>query len=143
MLEIRENTIIPLGYGKFVRSDKIVALDPIEDNRGPGRRTLVYIENLKNPIVASRTETSILAKMSKTPEEVLEATSAVELLQDILDDIEQIGPMLRKSILDEAGLDLDRIQDKIEEILSHDLDSIDGWWIRKIKKHQKSDASLS
>ncbi len=47
MLEIRENTIIPLGYGKFVRSDKIVALDPIEDNRGPGRRTLVYIENLK------------------------------------------------------------------------------------------------
>lgn len=126
MLEIRENTIIPLGYGKFVRSDKIVALDPIEDNRGPGRRTLVYIENLKNPIVASRTETSILANMSKTPKEVLEATSAMELLQDILDDIEQIGPMLRKSILDEAGLDLDRIQGKIEEILSHDLDSIDG-----------------
>lgn len=122
-MEIRENTIIPLGYGKFVRSDKIVALDPIENNRGPGRRTLVYIENLPNPIVASRTETSILAKMSETPQEVLEATAAMELLQDILDDIEQIGPMLRKSILDEAGLDLERIQGKIEEILTHNLDS--------------------
>ena len=126
ILEIRENTIIPLGYGKFVRSDKIVALDPIEDNRGPGRRTLVYVENLNNPIIASRTENSILANMSKTPRDVLEATAAMELLQDILDDIEQIGPMLRNSILDEAGLDLDRIQSKIEEILTHDLDSIDG-----------------
>lgn len=125
-MEIRENTIIPLGYGKFVRSDKIVALDPIEDNRGPGRRTLVYVENLNNPIIASRTENSILANMSKTPRDVLEATAAMELLQDILDDIKQIGPMLRNSILDEAGLDLDRIQSKIEEILTHDIDSIDG-----------------
>ncbi len=125
MLEIRGNTIVPLGYGKFVRSDKIVALVPIEDNRGPGRRTLVYVEGLDEPIVASRTETSILANMSETPKDVLEATAALELLQDILDDIEQIGPMLRKSILDEAGLDLDRIQSKIEEILSHDLDSME------------------
>ncbi len=124
-MEIRENTIVPLGYGKFARSDKIVALIPIEDNRGPGRRTLVYVENLDEPIVASRTETSILANMSETPKDVLEATAALELLQDILDDIEQIGPMLRKSILDEAGLDLDRIQSKIEEILSHDLDSME------------------
>ncbi|NLV77409.1 MAG: hypothetical protein GX023_10620 [Tissierellia bacterium] len=124
-MDIRENAIIPLGYGKFVRADKIVALEPIEDNRGPGRRTLVYVENLNDPIIASRTETSILSNMTKAPKDVLEATSAMELLHDILDDIEQIGPMLRKSILDEAGLDLDRIQTKIEEILTHDLESID------------------
>lgn len=124
-MEIRENAIIPLGYGKFVRSDKIVALDPIEDNRGPGRRTLVYVENLKNPIIASRTETTILANMSKTPKEVLEATAALELLHDILDDIEQIGPMLRNSIRDEASLDLDRIESRIQELLAHDMDSIE------------------
>ncbi|MBZ2174410.1 hypothetical protein K8M07_04030 [Schnuerera sp. xch1] len=121
-MEIRENTLIPLGYGKFIRSDKIVALDPIEDNRGPGRRTLVYVENLNNPMVVSRTETSILANMSKTPEDILEATAALELLQDILDDIEQVGHMLRRSILDEAGLDLNRIETKIQEILTHDID---------------------
>lgn len=123
-MEIRENIVVPLGYGKFVRSDKVVALYPIEDNRGPGRRTLVYVENINNPVIASRTETSILANMSKTPKEVLEATAALELLQDILDDIEQIGPMLKKSIKEEAGLDLNRIEIKIKEILTDDAEFI-------------------
>ena len=121
-MEIRENVIIPLGYGKFVRSDKIVALDPIEENRGPGRRTYVYIEGLNNPLIASRTETSILANMVKTPKEVMEATAALELLHDILDDIQHIGPMLRKSIKEEADFNLDKIEQKIKEIHDHEND---------------------
>lgn len=121
-MEIRENAIIPLGYGKFVRSDKIIALDPIEENRGPGRRTYVYVEGIKNPLVGSRTDTSILASIVKTPKEVMEATAALELLQDILDDIEHIGPMLRKSIKEEADLNLDKIQMKIKEILNHEIE---------------------
>ncbi len=122
-MEVRGNIIIPLGYGKFVRSDKIISLEPIEDNRGPGRRTYVYVEQINKPITASRTETSILANMVKTPKEILEATAAFELLQDILDDIEQIGPMLRKSIKKEAGLDLNKIQSKIDEILTHEIEN--------------------
>jgi len=122
-MEIRENIIVPLGYGKFVRSDKIVALEPIEDDRDPGRRTRVYIEDLQNPIIASRTENSILANMVEVPREVIEATAAFELLQDILDDLQQIGPMLRRSIKDEANLDLDKIQKRIEEILKHEIDA--------------------
>ena len=121
-MEIREGIIIPLGYGKFVRSDKIIALEPIEDDRGPGRRTRVYIEEMNGPLIASRTETSILSNMLETPKEIIEATAALELLQDILDDIDQIGPMLRKSIKKEAGLDLDKIQLKIQEILEHEID---------------------
>ncbi len=38
-MEIKRNLIIPLGYGKFVRSDKIVGLEPIENDRGPCKRT--------------------------------------------------------------------------------------------------------
>lgn len=121
-MEPKANIIVPLGYGKFVRSDKIVALEPIEDDRGPGRRTRVYVEEIKKPIIASRTETSILANIVETPKEIMEATAALELLQDILDDIEQIGPMLRKSIKEEAGLDLDKIQKKIKEILTHEIE---------------------
>ena len=121
-MEIREGIIIPLGYGKFVRSDKIIALEPIEDDRGPGRRTRVYIEEMNGPLIASRTETSILSNMLETPKEIIEATAALELLQDILDDIDQIGPMLRKSIKKEAGVDLDKIQLKIQEILEHEID---------------------
>lgn len=122
LMETRENVIVPLGYGKFVRSDKVIALEPIEDDRGPGRRTLVYVEEMKNPMIASRTETSILANIVKTPREVLEATAALELLKDILDDMQHIGPMLRMSIKKEADFDIAKIQKKIEEILKHELD---------------------
>lgn len=117
LLEIREQVIVPLGYGKFVRSDKIIALEPIEDNRGPGRRTRVYVEQMPNPMIASRTEHAILKNIVQTPQEVLEATAALELLQDLLDDINQVGPMLRKSIKKEATLDLDQFELKIKEIL--------------------------
>ncbi|AOY76794.1 hypothetical protein [Clostridium formicaceticum] len=121
-MEVRENIVVPLGYGKFVRSDKIVALEPIEDNRGPGRRTHVYVEALKSPLVASRTETAILANIAETPAEIVEATAAFELLQDLLDDIQQVGPMLRKSIKKEAELDLDAIEKKIQEMLTRNFD---------------------
>ncbi len=120
-MEIRKDVIVPLGYGKYIRSDKIIALEPIENDRGPGKRTYVYVEEIKNPLIASRTETSILANIIETPKEIMEAIAALELLQDILDDIQQIGPMLRKSIKKEAGLDLDKIAMRIEEILNHDI----------------------
>lgn len=121
-MEIRENIMVPLGYGKFVRSDKITGLQPIEDDRGPGRRTIVYVEDIQTPVVASRTENSILANMVETPREVMEATAALELLQDILDDLQQIGPMLRKSIKKEAKLDVDKIEKRIREILEHEIE---------------------
>ncbi|MGI5972058.1 MAG: hypothetical protein ACOX7P_10125, partial [Oscillospiraceae bacterium] len=86
-METRMNVIVPLGYGKFARSDKIIALEPIEEDRGPGRRTRVYVEQITSPLIASRSENSIIANMVETPREVLEATAAFELLRDILDDL--------------------------------------------------------
>jgi hypothetical protein len=121
-MEMREQVIIPLGYGKFVRSDKIIALEPIEDNRGPGRRTKVYVEEMPYPLIASRSEHAIIANVVETPQETLEAMAALELLQDLLDDIKQIGPMLRKSIKKEATLDLDMFERKIKEVLEHQID---------------------
>ena len=74
-------------------------------------------------MVASRTENSILANMVEIPSEELEATAALELLYDIRDDIQQIGPMLRKSIKKEAEFDLDKIEKRINEILQHEIES--------------------
>lgn len=73
-------------------------------------------------MIASRTENSILASIVETPREVLEATATMELLQDILDDLERIGPMLRTSIKKEAELDLNKIEKRIEEILKHEIE---------------------
>jgi hypothetical protein len=56
-----------LGYGKYVRADRIYALEPIEgDDRGDGRRTHVWVEGMPDPVVASRTERTILADMGES-----------------------------------------------------------------------------
>jgi hypothetical protein len=63
--------MIFLGFGKYARADKIYALEPITgEDRGHGRRTLVWVDGIAEPIVASRTEQTILDDMT-------EATSVV------------------------------------------------------------------
>jgi hypothetical protein len=62
----REPRLIPLGYGKFVRADRIYALVPIEaEERAHGRRTYVHVEGLDRPIVASRSGRAILGDQEK------------------------------------------------------------------------------
>lgn len=119
-MDVRSNAVVPLGYGKYARADKIIALDPIEEEsqRGPGRRTRVYIEGIKEPIIGSRTERSILRDMVETPEESLKLQGAIELIEDLMDDLREIGPMLRRSIREEAGLDIDAIERRIVGVLS-------------------------
>ncbi len=52
--------MVPLGYGKFVRADRVYALVPLEGGeRGDGRRTLVHVEGIAEPLIASRSEAAI------------------------------------------------------------------------------------
>ena len=54
--------MVALGYGKFVRADRVFAVIPLPpDERGDGRRTYVHVDGLSEPIVASRSERAILA----------------------------------------------------------------------------------
>ena len=58
--------MIFLGFGKYARADKIYALEPIlGDERGGGRRTRVWVEGVETPLIASRTERTILADMGQ------------------------------------------------------------------------------
>ncbi len=51
-----------LGYGRFVRADRVFALVPLAAaERGDGRRTYVHVDGLSEPLVASRSERAILA----------------------------------------------------------------------------------
>jgi hypothetical protein len=53
-----------LGFGKYARADKIYALEPlVGDERGDGRRTRVWVDGVSTPLVASRTERTILHDM--------------------------------------------------------------------------------
>jgi hypothetical protein len=61
-----EPRMVFLGFGKYARADKIFALEPIRgDERGDGRRTRVWVEGVANPIIASRTERTILHDMGE------------------------------------------------------------------------------
>jgi len=56
--------MIFLGFGKYVRADRIYALEPITgDERGSGSRTLVWVEGIPEPVVASRTQETILSEI--------------------------------------------------------------------------------
>jgi hypothetical protein len=58
--------LVPLGYGKFVRADRVYALLPLEGaERGDGRRTLVHVEGIEQPIVASRSEVAIAEDLAE------------------------------------------------------------------------------
>jgi hypothetical protein len=59
-----EPRMVFLGFGKYIRSDRIYGLEPLAaDERGSGARTRVWVEGIPEPVVASRTERSILADM--------------------------------------------------------------------------------
>jgi hypothetical protein len=57
-----ETKLVSLGYGRYVRADRIFALVPLEPGeRGDGRRTYVHVDGISEPLVASRSERAILA----------------------------------------------------------------------------------
>jgi hypothetical protein len=77
--------MVSLGFGKFARADRIYALEPLRgDDRGGGRRTRVWIEGIPDPIVASRTERTILHDMGQ------DAGTQSPIVDDALDLAERL-----------------------------------------------------
>jgi hypothetical protein len=84
--------MIFLGFGKYVRADKIYALEPLgPGERGHGARTRVWVEGIAEPIVASRTERAIVAAMGGNPaaEQSRIVDEALDLAQRVADAAEQ------------------------------------------------------
>ena len=106
-MKIQNGYMVPLGYGKYFRSDAIVGIEPIEQDRGIGQRTKVYVEGLTQPIVASRTEGVILRDMLESDEnttsDFIASVQQTEMLRDIMESIVDIPPMLR-SMIKEVGI---------------------------------------
>jgi hypothetical protein len=74
-----------LGFGKWARADRIYALEPITgDDRGGGRRTRVWIDGVAEPILAGRTERTILHDMGQ------DAATATVVLDEALDLAERV-----------------------------------------------------
>ena len=88
-----------LGFGKWARADRIYALEPITgDERGGGRRTRVWIDGIAEPILAGRTERTILHDMGQ------DAATATVVLDDALDLAERVAKAVDEGSFDVRDL---------------------------------------
>jgi len=88
-----------LGFGKYARADRIYALEPIlGGERGHGRRTRVWVEGVADPIVASRTERTILHDMGQ------DAQVGTPVLDEALALAERIAEQAESGRVDLADL---------------------------------------
>jgi hypothetical protein len=94
-----EPRMVFLGFGKFARADRIYALEPLRgDERGGGRRTRVWVEGIAEPIVASRTERTILQDMGQ------DAASQAPLVDEALDLAERLAAAVEAGRVDLGDL---------------------------------------
>ena len=97
-----------LGFGKWARADKIYALEPITgDDRGGGRRTRVWVDGVTHPILAGRTERTILADMGHD-----DATATSVILDDALDLAERVV-----KAVDEGSFDVKDLGKRARRVL--------------------------
>ena len=88
-----------LGFGKWARADKIYALEPITgDDRGGGRRTRVWVDGIADPILAGRTERTILSDMGQ------DAAAATVVLDDAIDLAERVAKAVDEGSFDVRDL---------------------------------------
>ena len=88
-----------LGFGKYARAEEFDAVEPLTgDERGGGRRTRVWIEGVPEPIVAGRTERTILHDMGQ------DAAAAVPIVDDALDLARRIVEDAEKGRVDLGDL---------------------------------------
>ncbi|HEX9728147.1 MAG TPA: hypothetical protein VGA37_06570 [Gemmatimonadales bacterium] len=106
-MDVIPDRMVYLGYGKYWRSDAIVGLMPIEEARGPGRRTDVYTATLDHPITASRSEQAILQDMAIASDEVFRMQEVREVLADLADGLGDLPDVLRRMLATEAHFDVD------------------------------------
>ena len=93
-----------LGFGKWARADRIYALEPITgDERGGGRRTRVWIDGIAEPILAGRTERTILHDMGQDAAAVGSPLidEAIELAERLVEQAESgrvdLGDLRRRA----------------------------------------------
>lgn len=113
-MEIKRDRMVSLGYGRYWRSDRILGLMPIEDERGPRRRTNVFVDGRPDPIVASRSEQAILDDMAADP---AQAHVLRESVVELLAAFHEFSPVLRRALQREHHFDVERWETRLAQTL--------------------------
>ena len=117
-MRIQSGQMISLGYGRYVRSDDVVAVEPITESRGPRRRALVWVRGIESPLVASRSEGAIIDDLTTPAEEAQRARQQRAVLQRVVKVLDEIPGAYRRRLRDSDGIDLDSLAQEANRILA-------------------------
>lgn len=87
-MQIQAGRLIPLGYGRYVRSDEVVAIEPVTEGRGPQRRALVWVRGVPAPLVASRSEAALAADLVADEQQRLRTHELRSMLRQMSEALE-------------------------------------------------------
>ncbi len=116
-MRIQSGQLVSLGYGKYARSDEVIAVEPITEGRGPGRRTLVWVRGLPDAMVASRSDGSIADDLTTPTDDGTRAKEQRATLRRLVVAIEGVSPALRRVIDEESGSKVDELVEEAHRLL--------------------------
>lgn len=116
-MRIQSGQLVSLGYGKYVRSDEVVAVEPIVEGRGPGKRTLVWVRGVADPLVASRAEGSIVDDLVTPADEAARMKAQRSVLSQLADVLGSVSPGFRRVLGEETGADIDALRAEANRVL--------------------------
>ena len=117
-MRIQSGMLVHLGFGKYVRSDQVTAVVPIEEERGPGRRTFVHLqERARTRWWRRGPRTRSSGILVQEPREVTQSRQQQEILRDLVQDLANVNATVRRIARDEGGLDLERLERRIRDVV--------------------------
>lgn len=116
-MRIQTGQLVALGYGRYVRSDEVVAVEPVVEDRGPGRRSLVWVRGLPEPVVGSRSEGAVVDDLVTPVEEAARMRDLRGALERTSTALESVPPVLRRVIEQETGIDMNDLVDDARRAL--------------------------
>jgi hypothetical protein len=117
-MRVHVGQLVALGYGKYVLSDEVVLVQPIEEGRGPGRRALVWVRGVAEPVVASRSEEAIVQDLTTPADETARLRQQRAVLQQVVKGLDGVPAVLRRVLREENGVDLDALVSDVRRVLS-------------------------
>jgi len=116
-MRIQTGQLVALGYGRYVRSDEVIAVEPITEGRGPGKRTLVWIRGIPDPLVASRSEGAIVDDLVTPVDEATRMNAQRTALSRLVGALDAISPGVRRILSEEAATDIDELLAESNRVL--------------------------
>ncbi|MFQ5382704.1 MAG: hypothetical protein ACE5EF_13945 [Dehalococcoidia bacterium] len=118
-MRIESGQLISLGYGRYVRSDAVTAVEPVVDGRGPGKRSIVWVEGVPQPLIGSRAEDTVARDLVTSPsDELARSREVFAALERLTDALEEVPAVLLRVVERETGVDLGELADQSRRVLS-------------------------